>query len=54
MADKTSKIKTKRPPKGQRTYVRRMKQAARKEANLTSPHSTPLKPARVPKKQDES
>jgi hypothetical protein len=54
MTDKTSKIKTKRPSKGQRTYMRRVKQAARKEADLTSPHSTPVKPARVHKKQDES
>ena len=30
MADKTSKIKPKRLPKGQRTHVRRLKQAARK------------------------
>jgi hypothetical protein len=36
MADKTSKTKTKRPPKGQRTYVRRLKQAARK-AGTTPP-----------------
>jgi hypothetical protein len=54
MADKTSKIKTKRPPKGQRTYVRRMKQAARKDANITNPQLTPRKPARAPKKTDES
>ena len=32
MAEKISKIKTKRLPKGQRTHVRRLKQAARKEA----------------------
>jgi len=54
MPANTSKIKTKRPPKGQRTYARRVKQAARKDANLTNPHSTPVKPARVHKKQDES
>jgi hypothetical protein len=30
MADKTSKAKPKRLPKGQRTHVRRLKQAARK------------------------
>jgi hypothetical protein len=30
MADKTSKAKRKRLPKGQRTHVRRIKQAARK------------------------
>jgi len=30
MADKTSKTKPKRLPKGQRTHVRRLKQAGRK------------------------
>jgi hypothetical protein len=30
VADKTSKAKPKRLPKGQRTHVRRLKQAARK------------------------
>jgi hypothetical protein len=30
MADKTKKIKIKRPSKSQRTHVRRMKQAERK------------------------
>lgn len=30
MANKTSKIKPKRLPKGQRTHMRRLKQAARK------------------------
>jgi len=30
MTDKTSNAKPKRLPKGQRTYVRRLKQAARK------------------------
>jgi len=29
MANKTGKKKTKRPPKGQRTHVRRLKQVAR-------------------------
>jgi hypothetical protein len=33
MADKTSKTKTKRLPKGQRTHARRVKQAARKTRN---------------------
>jgi hypothetical protein len=54
MPTKTSKIKTKRPPKGQRTYARRVKQAARKDANITNPQHTPMKPARAPKKKDES
>jgi hypothetical protein len=34
MADKKSKLKHKRLSKGQRTHVRRMKQAARKEGPL--------------------
>jgi hypothetical protein len=54
MANKTSKKETKRSPKGQRTYVRRLKQAARKEAIINNPHSSPAKPVRVPKKQDQS
>jgi hypothetical protein len=33
MANKTSKTKIKRLPKGQRTHIRRLKQAARKEAS---------------------
>jgi hypothetical protein len=52
MANKTSKRKTKRPSKGQRTYTRRLKQAARKEAGITSPQSGPAQPVRAPKKQD--
>jgi len=32
MANKASKTKTKRLPKGQRTHIRRLKQAARKGA----------------------
>jgi hypothetical protein len=37
MTDKTKKkvnTKRKRPPKGQRTYIRRMKQAARKDGSV--------------------
>jgi hypothetical protein len=36
MADKTSKTKTRRLSKGQRTHVRRLKQAARK-TDVASP-----------------
>ena len=54
MADKNSKTKTKHLSKGQRTHVRRMKQAAGKEAGTNSPTSSPVKPVRVPKKQDQS
>jgi hypothetical protein len=54
MVNKTSKPKTKRLPKGQRTHIRRLKQAARKEIGLGNPHSSPAQPVRVPKKQDQS
>jgi len=54
MADKTSKTKTKRLPKGQRTHNRRLKQAARKEISPNSPQTIPAKPKRVQKKQDQS
>jgi hypothetical protein len=37
MTPKTNKTKTKRPPKGQRTHVRRMKQAALKDGTIYSP-----------------
>ena len=37
MADKTSKTKRKRLPKGQRTHVRRLKQAARKAGIASRP-----------------
>jgi hypothetical protein len=36
MVNKTSKIKSKRLSKGQRTHVRRVKQAARKARNTPS------------------
>ena len=52
MANKTSKAETKRLSKGQRTHVRRLKQAARKEVTPSSPQSNPAQPARVTKKQD--
>jgi len=54
MANKTSKSKTKRSPKGRRTHVRRLKQAIRKEANINSPQSSPAQPVRVHKIQDQS
>jgi hypothetical protein len=52
MADTTSKVKIKRASKGQRTYVRRLKQAARKEEGMNTPHSSPVQPKPVHKKQD--
>jgi hypothetical protein len=42
---------TKRPPKGQRTHLRRLKQAARKESGTNNPQSGPVKTVRTPKKQ---
>ncbi len=54
MTNKTSKTETKRLPKGQRTHMRRMKQAARKESGMNTPHSSPAQPVRVHKKQDQS
>lgn len=37
MSDKPIKKELKRPPKGQRTHARRLKQAARKEAVIAPP-----------------
>ena len=54
MSDKKSTKKRKRLSKGQRKHLRRLKQAARKEANPNIPQSSPLQPVRVPKKQDQS
>ena len=54
MVNKTSKANTKRLSKGQRTHVRRLKQAARKEINPNSPQASPAQPVRVQKKQDQS
>jgi len=54
MADQNSKRNYKRLSKGQRTHVRRLKQAARKEANINSLQSSTSKPMRVPKKQDQT
>jgi hypothetical protein len=54
MSDKTSKKNAKRLPKGQRTHIRRLKQAARKEGNLTNPQASRGKAVRAPKKQDGS
>ncbi len=46
----TPKVKTKRPPKGQRTYIRRMKQTAHKDGSVyRSPNAH-----RAPKKTAEA
>jgi len=49
MSDKNSKKKPTRLSKGQRTHVRRMKQAARKEASMNSQQSSPAQPIRAPR-----
>jgi len=54
MAEKKGKTKTKRASKSHRTYVRRMKQAARKEIGMNTPHSDPVKIKQDLKKQDQS
>jgi hypothetical protein len=54
MAEKTSKTKINRASKSKRTYVRRLKQAARKEVGMNIPHSSPAKPVQAPKKQEQS
>jgi len=53
MTNKTSKTETKRLPKGQRTHIRRLKQAASKDASTTSPQTNPAQPVRVNKKRDQ-
>ena len=54
MANKTSKTKNERLSKGYRKHVRQLKQAARKEANITSSQSITSKPIRVPEKLDQA
>jgi hypothetical protein len=54
MSDKTGKKKPRRLSKGQRTHVRRMKQAAGKEVSNINPHSSTAQPVQVHKKQDQS
>jgi hypothetical protein len=47
MSDKNSTKKPKRPSKGQRKHIRRLKQLARKEATTKNPQSSPPQPVRV-------
>ncbi|MGE5223870.1 MAG: hypothetical protein ACM3PY_15635 [Omnitrophica WOR_2 bacterium] len=54
MVNKSSKKETKRMPKGQRIHQRRLKQAAGKEANITSSQSSPSQPVRLIKQKDQS
>jgi hypothetical protein len=53
MADKTSKTKRKRLSKGQRTHVRRLKQAARKAGTVYRQPTSVPRPLRVPKEDDQ-
>ncbi len=54
MATTTSKRTTKRPSKGQRTYTRRLKQAARKEIGANTPQPAKVQPVQEPKPKDQS
>jgi hypothetical protein len=54
MPDKIGKKKPRHLSKGQRTHVRRLKQAARKEASINNPSSSPAQPVQVHKKQGQS
>jgi hypothetical protein len=47
MVTKTSKIKPKRLSKGQRTHIRRMKQAARKDGTVYRPQKAHRAPAKI-------
>ena len=52
MADKTSKTRPKRLSKGQRTHVRRSKQAARKAGIAYIQPISALRLTKLPKKED--
>lgn len=47
MVSKTNKTKIKRLSKSQRTHVRRMKQAARKEGTVYDSHKVHHTPAKI-------
>jgi hypothetical protein len=53
MANKTSKTKPKRLSKGQRTHVRRLKQAARKARTALPRLTGASRPVRVPEQEDQ-
>jgi len=53
MADKNSKKKPPHLSKGQRTHVRRLKQAASKDAGISNPQPSTVRPARVHKEQSQ-
>ena len=52
MSDQDNKKKPRRLSKGQRKHLRRLKQAARKEAGTKNPQSSLPLPVRVPRKQE--
>jgi hypothetical protein len=52
MVNKTSKTKPKRLSKGGRTYMRRLKQAARKTGVAPSRPARASRPSTVPKQED--
>lgn len=55
MSDLTTKKKRVRPSKGQRKHIRRLKQAARKEANPNNPQpSRTPQPVRAPQNRDQA
>ena len=53
MTDQIITKKPKRKSKGERKHIRRMKQAARKEANYNSPKPAIKQTEQLPKKQDK-
>ena len=54
MAEKTNTKKKKRASKSQRIYLRRLKQAARNEIGMNTPHSGPAQTKQDHKKKDKS
>lgn len=54
MVNKINKMNIKRLPKGQRTNLRRLKQAARKEIGTNNPQPSIVQPARLQKNKDQA
>jgi hypothetical protein len=53
MANKASKAKPKRLPKGERTHIRRLKQKARKTGATYHPPSSVPRVSEPPKQEDQ-
>ena len=53
MANKASKAKPKRRPKGERTHIRRLKQKARKTGATYHPPSSVPRVSEPPKQEDQ-